>query len=143
MANAWGAAAAGVAASLLSHARLPLPPMRDALRLATLNLWGRFADWPRRRDILAAQLPSLDIDVYLLQEVVCSAEGGDQLAELAEILGFAWSTRAVAESRPHEAEEEGVAILSRLPLYEMAAWPLPPSRPPRQRLEAVVAGPSR
>jgi endonuclease/exonuclease/phosphatase family metal-dependent hydrolase len=108
------------------------------VRVATLNLWGRFADWPRRRALLAAQLPPLEIDVYLLQEVVCGVGGGDQLAELAELLGYEWSARVIAESRPHETEDEGVAVLSRLPLHATAVWPLPPSHPPRHRLEASV-----
>jgi len=29
------------------------------LRIATLNIWGRFADWPRRRALLAELLPAL------------------------------------------------------------------------------------
>jgi len=112
-----------------------------AIRVATLNLWGHFADWPGRRDLLAAGLPGLDVDVYLLQEVVRGDGRGDQLLELAERLGYEWTARAIAESRPHETEEEGVAILTRFPLLETAVWPLPPSRPPRQRLEATLAGP--
>jgi endonuclease/exonuclease/phosphatase family metal-dependent hydrolase len=107
-----------------------LPAKGAAVRVATLNLWGQFAVWPRRRRILAEQLPGLDIDVYLLQEVVCGEDGGDQLCELAELLGFAWTARAVAESRPHESEHEGVAIISRLPLHDAEVWPLPASRPP-------------
>lgn len=113
------------------------------LRVATLNLWGRFADWPRRRALLEAELPPLDVDVYFLQEVVCGDGRGDQLAELAELLGHAWSVRVVAESRPHELEDEGVAILSRLPLHTTAVWPLPPSHPPRHRLEASLDWPGR
>lgn len=108
------------------------------LRIATLNLWGRFADWPRRRSLLQELLPPLDVDVYLLQEVVCGDGRGDQLPELADILGHGWTARVIAESRPHEVEDEGVAILSRLPLTGTAVWPLPPSHPPRHRLEASV-----
>lgn len=108
------------------------------MRIATLNLWGRFADWPRRRQLLGELLPPLDVDVYLLQEVVCGDGHGDQLAELARVLGYGWTARVVAESRAHEAEEEGVAILSRLPLREVSVWPLPPSHPPRHRIEATV-----
>ena len=76
--------------------------------------------------------------MYFLQEVVCGDGRGDQLAELASLLGYEWSARVVAESRPHEVEDEGVAILSRLPLSATAVWPLPPSHPPRHRLEASV-----
>lgn len=108
------------------------------MRVATLNLWGRFADWPRRRAILREQLPGLEIDVYLLQEVVCGDGRGDQLHEFAELVGHAWTTRVIAENRPHEIEDEGVAIVSRLPLRDTAVWPLPPSHPPRHRLEASI-----
>lgn len=34
-----------------------------------------------------------------------------------------------------------MAILSRLPLDETAVWPLPPSRPPRHRVEAKIVRP--
>lgn len=108
------------------------------MRIATLNLWGRFADWPRRRALLAELLPPLAIDVYLLQEVVCGDGKGDQLVELSELLGYEWTARVVAETRQHETEEEGVAIVSRVPLEDVAVWPLPPSHPPRHRLEATV-----
>jgi endonuclease/exonuclease/phosphatase family metal-dependent hydrolase len=114
------------------------PGARDRVRVATLNLWGRFADWPRRREILAAQLPPLAIDVYLLQEVVCGDGHGDQLRELADLLGYRWTARVIAENRPHETEDEGVAVLSRVPLHSTAVWPLPPSHPPRHRLETSI-----
>jgi endonuclease/exonuclease/phosphatase family metal-dependent hydrolase len=116
----------------------PLPDKHGRLRVATLNLWGRFAEWPRRRALLEEQLPPLEVDVYFLQEVVCGGGGGDQLAELADSLGYAWTVRVVAENRPHETEDEGVAILSSLPLHTTAVWPLPPSHPPRHRLETSV-----
>jgi endonuclease/exonuclease/phosphatase family metal-dependent hydrolase len=115
-----------------------LPDKGDRLRVATLNLWGRFADWPRRRALLREQLPALGIDVYLLQEVVCGDGRGDQLEEFAELLGYEWTARVVAENRPHETEDEGVAVVSRLPLHSTAVWPLPPSHPPRHRLEASI-----
>lgn len=108
------------------------------MRVATLNLWGRFADWPQRRAILAEQLPPLEVDVYFLQEVVCGDGRGDQLAEVAALLGHPWTARVVAENRPHETEDEGVAIVSRVPLRDTAVWPLPPSHPPRHRLEASI-----
>lgn len=116
----------------------PLPEKYDRLRIATLNLWGRFADWPSRRALLETQLPSLDVDIWCLQEVVCGDNRGDQLEEFAELLGYDWTVRVIAESRPHETEDEGVAIVSRLPLHTTAVWPLPPSHPPRHRLETTV-----
>jgi endonuclease/exonuclease/phosphatase family metal-dependent hydrolase len=117
---------------------VPPPHNGECLRVATLNLWGRFADWPARRMLLARMLPAYEIDIYLLQEVVGDEDGGDQLAELSELLGHDWTARVVAESRRHEAEHEGVAIVSRLPLAATAVWPLPPSHSPRHLLEATV-----
>lgn len=108
------------------------------LRVATLNLWGWFADWPRRLELLAAHLPPVNADVYLLQEVVCGQGRPDQLREVAGLLGFHSTARVVAESRPHESEHEGVAIVSRLPVRDVAVWPLPPSDPPRHLLEATI-----
>lgn len=115
-----------------------LPEKNGRLRVATLNLWGRFADWPHRRALLEEQLPPLEVDIYLLQEVVCGNGQGDQLEEFAQLLGYEWTVRVIAETRPHEIEEEGVAIVSRHPLYSTAVWPLPPSHPPRHRLETTV-----
>jgi endonuclease/exonuclease/phosphatase family metal-dependent hydrolase len=120
------------------HDRVPPPHSRRCLRVATLDLWGHFADWPRRRALLEAQLPAYEIDVYLFQEVACDDAGVDQLHELADLFGYEWTTRVVAESRPHEREHEGVAILSRLPLSASAVWPLPPSRPARHLLQASL-----
>jgi endonuclease/exonuclease/phosphatase family metal-dependent hydrolase len=117
---------------------VPRPHNGERLRVATLNLWGRFADWPARRMLLARRLPAYEIDIYLLQEVVRGEDGGDQLTELSELLGYDWTARVVAESRPHEAEHEGVAIVSRVPFSATAVWPLPPSHPPRHLLEATV-----
>jgi endonuclease/exonuclease/phosphatase family metal-dependent hydrolase len=115
-----------------------VPAKGAALRVATLNLWGWFADWPRRRELLRDELPRLEIDVYFLQEVVCGDGRPDQLRELTELLCAGSTARVVAESRPHEVEEEGVAIVSRLPLREVAVWPLPPSEPARHLLETTV-----
>lgn len=115
-----------------------LPVKGDCVRFATLNLWGHFADWPRRRALLAERLPELDVDLYFFQEVVSGGSGGDQLAELADALGHEWTARVVADVRRHEGEEEGVAILSRVPLLATAVRPLAPCHPPRQGLEATI-----
>lgn len=116
----------------------PLPDKLDRLRVATLNLWGRFADWPRRLALLEQQLPPLAIDVYFLQEVVCGAGREDQLAQFADSLAYGWTARVIAENRPHETEDEGVAVLSRLPLHNTAVWPRPPSHPSRHRRETSI-----
>lgn len=51
------------------------------MRILTLNLYARHADWPRRRRPLAAALRSIAPDIVLFQE--CVADGRtDQAAEL-------------------------------------------------------------
>ena len=51
------------------------------LRAMSLNLFGHHADWPARREVLAAGLRSLRPDVVALQETVWG-EGTDQAVEL-------------------------------------------------------------
>ncbi|MGH2972022.1 MAG: endonuclease/exonuclease/phosphatase family protein [Gaiellaceae bacterium] len=92
----------------MSAPSLELPAKQGALRVATLNLWGWFADWPQRRRLLSEQLPSLEIDVYLLQEVVCGHERGDQLSARPRTrahLAHALRTRTRASaSNPHRLD---------------------------------------
>lgn len=105
------------------------------MRIASFNVWGRFADWSRRLELLAEWWPSLDVDVLLAQEV-CVDEIGDQGTELAEALEYrAWEA-VMAPGRG-----EGVAVFSRSGITDVQAAPLPPSVPPRCMLAATVDGP--
>lgn len=100
----------------------PFGPLIDTrLRVLTWNLWWRFGPWELRRPAIAATLASLDADVICLQEVwddgqVCFA------AELAEGLGFRHTFGARVE---HEGVGFGNAILSRWPITNEQALPLP------------------
>lgn len=105
------------------------------MRVATLNVWGLFGDWPSRRYLLSERWGAVDADVLLLQEV-CSGPGVDQAAELGEALGYAHVERAVGH-RDGDVSE-GVAILSRLPLAHPRVAPLPAGDPPRVVLTADV-----
>lgn len=97
--------------------------------MATLNLWGEFADWSMRLDVLRAQWDAIDADILLLQEVRRHATI-DQLRDVQDALGldYAHDVRAT--------EVEGVAIAARHPLAPVAIGALPAATP---RREAAVA----
>jgi endonuclease/exonuclease/phosphatase family metal-dependent hydrolase len=113
----------------------PSTRQADTLRVASLNLWGRFGHWPKRLRILAALWPRIDADVLLAQEL-WSDEGGDQLLDLASELGYEHRARVEA---PHEKHgNEGVAVLASRPLGEIEARLLPRSEPLRFLLGASI-----
>lgn len=103
------------------------------LRIATLNIWGRFGDWSARSRVLRDSVRSLCTDVLLCQEVL-----HDQVQEVAELVAcehVAWSP---GHEGPHGAE--GVAIFSRLPLHAIETNTLPTSMPSRVVISARVGG---
>ncbi len=109
-----------------------------SLRVATLNLWGWFGDWPRRLHALTAAWPAVDADVLLIQEG-CIQRGQDQVAQTAEVLGYPHTARGVAAPGPPGTEDvETVALLSRPPLEDVRVTVLPPSDPPRSLVAATV-----
>lgn len=112
-----------------------------ALRVATLNLWGRFGHWGRRLATLEETWPAVDADVLLVQEVWVTPER-DQVREVAERLGYAHEARGLPTSGERGgAEVETVAILSRLPLHSVDVTVLPTSEPLRSRVTATVDHP--
>jgi endonuclease/exonuclease/phosphatase family metal-dependent hydrolase len=42
----------------------------DIWRVATVNIWNRSGPWPRRRELLRAEIAALDLDALGLQEVL-------------------------------------------------------------------------
>lgn len=105
---------------------------RCRLRLATLNLWGRFADWPRRLDVIGRCWPAIDADILCIQES-CRDDAGDQAAELAAAIGLDHHQVAFASGR-----SEGPGIVSRFPLVNAHDMTLTESAPPRSMLTADV-----
>jgi endonuclease/exonuclease/phosphatase family metal-dependent hydrolase len=103
--------------------------------IATLNLWGEFADWPARLELIAAEPRIANIDVLLLQEVVLS-ETEDQAERAAQRLDYPYRAHCLAETTPHHSE--GVAILSRIPFVAVRDLALPRSQPPRRLLIAEL-----
>lgn len=109
--------------------------MTDTLRIATLNLWGFFGNWPARLQLLERMWADVDADVVLCQEVCC-APGLDQAAVVAQALRF--EHRALALAADVDGHREGVALLSDLPLSCVTSLPLPDSTPRRVALYANV-----
>ena len=105
------------------------------LTVGTLNLWGRWADWPARLDALRRCFPRPGPDVLLLQEVRHDAAGHQ-----AEEVGVALGYRESVTVEGHRADDgsEGLAMLSRVPLHGAHAETLPVSDPARRVLVAGV-----
>lgn len=110
--------------------------MPASFTVGTLNVWGRWADWPARRAALDRSYPQPGPDVLLLQEVRHDA-AGDQAQELAEVLGY--PEQVTVEGHRNDEGSEGLAMLSRLPLTGVHTEALPTSDPPRKVLVASIA----
>jgi endonuclease/exonuclease/phosphatase family metal-dependent hydrolase len=105
------------------------------LTVGTLNLWGRWADWPARLAALEATWPEPSPDVLLLQEVRCDGLG-DQSDEVADAVGY--PERVSIEGHRTDDGREGIAIVSRVPLLDVRDELLPTSEPARRILFARV-----
>jgi endonuclease/exonuclease/phosphatase family metal-dependent hydrolase len=112
-----------------------MTPSRSELTVGTLNLWGRWADWPARLEALRRTFPQPGPDVLLLQEVRHDA-AGHQAEEVALALGYPESVTVDG----HWADDgsEGLAMLARVPLDGARAETMPVSDPPRRVLVAGV-----
>jgi endonuclease/exonuclease/phosphatase family metal-dependent hydrolase len=118
------------------------PRPDGALRLVTLNFWGTEAPLDRRLALAERQLRALAPDVIGLQEVrPLDGRSGRSTADvLADALGmtvvYAPALRwADDQLRPGMAGgEEGLAILSHVPVLEQRVLPLPEPRPGEARI---------
>lgn len=123
--------------------------MATHLRLVTLNLWGLAGDVGARLRLAARQLGTLGADVIALQEVrpldgVSGRTTADELAGLLDMqcaysTSVTWVDDELAAGMP--AGQEGLAILSRLPIEDTRSLGLPDARPgdARQLWSARVA----
>jgi endonuclease/exonuclease/phosphatase family metal-dependent hydrolase len=84
----------------------------ERLRVATLNIWGRNGDWPRRRALLRAGFGALQPDLVALQERVVT-DGYDQVADV-----FGSNLHRLHQSQRNE-EGLGCSIVSRWPVAEV------------------------
>lgn len=106
----------------MTSATTPYGLLTDScVRVVTWNLWWRLGDWTRRAHAIAATLEELRPDLVCLQEVW--QHGGDnQAAMLADRLGM---RSTFARDRTEHGIDQGVALLSRWSLEDVATRPLP------------------
>jgi len=118
-----------------------LTPSSQKITVLSANLWH---DWPRHRDLTTrleafAQLAEREnADILLLQEVA-RTKYIDSAAWLADRLGMAY---VYARANGHERGigfEEGLAVLSRYPLYDPEVLPLSDGLNPFSRRIALTA----
>jgi endonuclease/exonuclease/phosphatase family metal-dependent hydrolase len=109
------------------------PLIETRLRVLTWNLWGRFGPWEARLDAIAATLAGCDADVVTLQEV-WDANGCNQAAELASVLGF---SHAYAGRFTIDGVTIGNAVLSRWPIADVESRMLP-APPDLEELRVVM-----
>jgi endonuclease/exonuclease/phosphatase family metal-dependent hydrolase len=103
--------------------------------VGTLNVWGRWADWPRRLEVLQQTFPVAGPDVLMLQEVRHDALG-DQAQEIADALGYPHCL--TVEGHRADDGSEGLAMLARVELFDVHTEDLPASDPSRRALVARV-----
>jgi endonuclease/exonuclease/phosphatase family metal-dependent hydrolase len=93
------------------------------IRVLTLNIWQEQGPWEQRLELLSARLAQLAPDVVCLQEVrQVAGRIPNQAETLASRLDLAWTFEI---AQPWGGGEEGLAILSRLPIAERDACELP------------------
>jgi endonuclease/exonuclease/phosphatase family metal-dependent hydrolase len=85
------------------------------LRAMSLNLFGDNADWPARREVLAAGLRRLRPDVLALQEAVVD-DDNDQAAEL---LGPGYQLAHQTRGLVGDGRHRGASVASRWPILEV------------------------
>jgi endonuclease/exonuclease/phosphatase family metal-dependent hydrolase len=109
------------------------------VRVATVNLRCLLEDWDLRVPLIVAELAALEPDVIALQEV-CREDGTDALDDLRQQLDTATGAQyQSARADTHLAwdrYQEGIALLSRLPMSDVQIVDLPVGIFPRK---AVVA----
>lgn len=99
----------------------------QGLGVATFNIWhDAGGQWPARLELLTAALRAVDADVIALQEVLEDASKGlpNQADTIARALGYA--AHFVAPEPEGSPKRYGNAILTRLPVIEVARRALEP-----------------
>ncbi len=130
-----------MAATSLSRATKPYGPLVEThMRLVTWNLWWRLGDWRARLELIAETLCALQPDVVCLQEVWKDSQD-NQAALLAKQLDMMF---AFAPERVESGVHQGIALLSRWPLTDVAHQVLPSPREAKDHnvvLRSVAQGP--
>jgi endonuclease/exonuclease/phosphatase family metal-dependent hydrolase len=84
----------------------------STLRVVTMNVYGRRADWPARRAVLAAGLGTLAPDLVALQETVVT----DTYDQVTDLLGEGYH---VVHQQRREADGVGMSLAARWPLDDV------------------------
>ena len=96
---------------LSSHEARGKPAMaNDTLTVVTLNLWNDQHDWPRRLDVILAELRRIRPDVVCLQEVLQNPALRNQAETLADSLGA--HVQFASVDGPERPKRYGNAILT-------------------------------
>jgi endonuclease/exonuclease/phosphatase family metal-dependent hydrolase len=110
----------------------PSSEQKRTLRVVTLNLWGENEPLEPRLSLCAEQLGALSPDVVTLQEV---RQVPGKVGNTAETLGRALDMQHVFRKTVEwGGGDEGLAILSRLPIVQSGSSPLPHPMPDDQRI---------
>jgi endonuclease/exonuclease/phosphatase family metal-dependent hydrolase len=88
------------------------------MRVASLNVCARHADWPKRREVLRDGFATLRPDVVALQETVATAA----YDQVADILG---DVLQIVHQGRREADGTGCSIASRWPITDTHEFELP------------------
>ena len=118
-----------------------MPPV-DTVKIVTLNLWGEQPPLGRRMELIVENLRALAPDVVTMQEVRQVGQSlPNQATTIAEALGM---SHHFATATPWGGGEEGLAILSRLPIVQRDAHELPHAVPAERRilLHAGITSPT-
>jgi endonuclease/exonuclease/phosphatase family metal-dependent hydrolase len=81
--------------------------------LASWNIWGLFADWGKRRQVLSRSWPEIEKPDFICLQEVCINNQYNQVNDLAEIMNYKYQSFAPALIRGDTVE--GVAVLSNYP----------------------------
>ena len=114
----------------------------NSVRMCTINFWGLQPPLERRIALAIRQLDVLRPDIVAIQEVrpLNGVDGETTADRLADALGYGcvyepalrWKADAFHAGFP--AGEEGLAVLSNLPIVERRATALPEARPTEARI---------
>lgn len=109
---------------------------RDRLVVATLNLRCRIDAWAERRPLVVAALAAIDPDLVGFEEDCAAAGGAPQSEEIrADLAALTGRGYVLQRASAHPAVytegtfDEGVTVLSALPVEAARAIDLPPTPP--------------
>ena len=130
-----GAAALFALASCAPHLA---PSARPSIRVVTFNIWHD-KEWAARLPLLVQTLREADADVIALQEVLEDADKGlpNQAETIAQGLG-GYQVHFFSTAPEGERRRYGNAILTRLPVIEVASKKLSPLSDHRTALRVRV-----